>query len=170
MEIRQEQPEDFPAIYELVQAAFLTAEQADGTEQDLVVSLRHTAQYVPKLALVAEKEGRIIGYGLWTKISLGGKEELALAPLAVSPEEQNKGVGQSLMAEGHRRAKEMGYDCVVVLGNPAYYAKAGFLPASSFGIRLPFPVPEEYGMILPLGNGEIPQGMVTYAPPLMGER
>ena len=61
MKIRQEQPEDFPAIYELVQAAFLTAEQADGTEQDLVVSLRHTAQYVPKLALVAEKEGQILG-------------------------------------------------------------------------------------------------------------
>lgn len=144
MLIRQEKAEDYEAVYHVVQEAFRNAEYTDGNEQNLVVALRKSKAFIPELSLVAVEDQRVVGYILFTKAVVNGVQVLALAPLAVLPEYQNRGIGLDLIAEGHR----VGYGYSVVLGHPQYYPKAGYLPASRYGIRAPFPVADENFMAI----------------------
>lgn len=164
MLIREEKEKDYPEIYELVRAAFGSAEHADGNEQDLVTALRKGAAYIPALSLVAEAEGRIVGHVLFMKAEVQGHPVLALAPLSVLPEYQRRGVGTALIAAGHRIAGQLGYDYAIVLGSNAYYSRHGYVPADEYGIRPPFEVPKENFMACKLREGA-PRitGVVRYA-------
>lgn len=158
--VRQETPNDFEQVYPLIKVAFATAAHSDGTEQDLVVRLRSSASFIPALSLVAQADDKIAGYILFTQIGLGQTRALGLAPLAVLPEMQGQGIGTRLIEEGHRIAREMGYEWSVVLGSEAYYPRAGYRPASRYGITPPFDVPDENFMALNLQGKE---GMVNAA-------
>lgn len=152
IEIRKEQKSDYEEVYNLVKTAFEKAEESDGNEQDLVVNLRNSDNFVPELSLVAKKDDKVVGYILFTKIQIGKYEELALAPLAVLPEYQRQGIGSKLIKEGHKIAKEMGYHYVVVLGSDKYYPKFGYEKASKYGIKPPFDVPDENFMVIKLND------------------
>ncbi|MCI8478675.1 MAG: hypothetical protein HFE97_10110 [Oscillospiraceae bacterium] len=67
MIIRQETDKDYEEIYTLVTEAFATAEHTDGREQELVAALRKEDAFIPKLSLVAELDGAVIGHILFTK-------------------------------------------------------------------------------------------------------
>lgn len=164
MLIRKEEKKDYEAVYSLVKQAFDSAEHADGNEQDLVRELRKGKAFIPELSLVAEKDGILVGHILFTKAMVGTRVVLALAPLSVLPEYQRQGIGTALIKEGHRIAKELGYEYCVVLGSERYYPKAGYLPADLFGIQAPFEVPRENFMACKLkpDAAEI-QGIMKYA-------
>ncbi|NIP71638.1 MAG: N-acetyltransferase, partial [Gammaproteobacteria bacterium] len=66
-----------------------------------------------------------------------------LAPLAVHPDHQGRGIGGSLVREGLARLKGAGVELVFVLGYPAYYAKLGLSPAGEKGFEAPHPIPPE---------------------------
>ena len=83
IEIRQENNKDYEEVYNVVKMAFESAKHSDGNEQDLVVDLRKSKNFIPKLSLVAIYDDKIVGYILFTKIKIGKSTELALAPLAV---------------------------------------------------------------------------------------
>ena len=152
MIIRQEEIKDFDEIKKMVKGAFETAEHTDGNEYLLVDSLRTSNGFVKELALVAEENDIIIGHIMFTKIKVGNKIGLALAPLSVLPSAQNKGVGTALMNKAHAKAKEMGYGFSVVLGSDKYYPKVGYKTAKPFGILAPFEVPDENFMVLFLND------------------
>ena len=164
IEIRKENKKDYEEIYNVVKTAFETAEHSDGNEQDLVVSLRTSKNFIPELSLVAIQDKKIVGYILFTKIKIGKYEELALAPLAVLPNYQKQGIGKKLIEKGHRIAKGLGFHYSVVLGSEKYYSKSGYVPASRYGIKAPFEVSDENFMAIKLNNfnKEI-AGMVEYA-------
>lgn len=163
MKIRQETQQDYPLVYQLVKEAFATAEHSDGTEQDLVVALRNSEAFVPQLSLVAEEADKLVGYILFSKIKIDAHDALALAPLAVLPTRQGRGVGTALMQEGHRLARILGYTCSVVLGSERYYPRVGYLPAKQLGILAPFDVPSENFMALHLREeGVAIRGTVAY--------
>ena len=136
--IRQENKNDYEEVYNVIKTAFGTAEHSDGNEQDLVVALRKSDNFIPELSLVAVMDNKIVGYILFTKIKIGKQEELALAPLGVLPEYQKQGIGSVLIQEGHKKAKELGYHYSVVLGSEKYYPKFGYIPAKEYGIVAPF--------------------------------
>lgn len=162
-EIRQENVNDYNEVYNVVKEAFEKAEHSDGDEQDLVVRLRKSGSFVPELSLVAQTGNKIIGHILFTEIKIGSSTELALAPLAVLPEYQRKGVGRSLIQEGHRIAKSLGYNYSVVLGSPKYYSKVGYIPASKYNIKPPFDVEDEFFMAVKLNeNAGTISGTVQY--------
>lgn len=152
MDIRQEQPADYDAVYQVVKEAFADAEHTDGDEQNLVVRLRNSRAFIPELSLVAVEDGKIVGHILFTRAVAGGVEVLALAPLSVLPQYQNRGIGQSLIKRGHIIAQKMGYRYAVVLGHKKYYPKSGYVPASQYGIQAPFEVEDESFMAICL-NG-----------------
>ena len=154
MIIRQERLEDYDAVDHIVKEAFESAEHSDGNEQDLVVELRKSKSFIPELSLVAVEDGKIVGHILFTKALVQGVEVLALAPLSVLPDYQNKGIGLSLMKEGHGIAHKLGYEYSVVLGHSKYYIKAGYTPASKYGIKAPFEVEDESFMAICL-NGTV---------------
>lgn len=164
MLIRKEEPKDYETIYSLIKDAFVSAEQSDGNEQDLVNALRKGEAFLPDLSLVAEIDGKIAGHILFTRAKVGDDAVLALAPLSVLPEYQRKGVGMALIKEGHRIARKLGYPYSVVLGSERYYPKAGYLPAEQFGIKPPFDVPCENFMAYKIKE-DAPhlQGTMKYA-------
>ncbi len=162
--IRQETVTDYDVIHRVVREAFATAVHRDGNEQDLVAALRKGESYIPELSLVAIQDGEIVGHILFTRATIEGRSILALAPLSVLPEAQRQGIGSALVREGHRIAETMGFGCSVVLGDPGYYARFGYVPASQFGIRAPFPVEDENFMVARLRpKADLPAGVVRYA-------
>jgi putative acetyltransferase len=165
LQIRAERNEDLKAIRQINDAAFKGV-----NESRLVEAIRNSEQFVPELSLVAEAEGELIGHILFSIVSIQSHDTafptLALAPMAVAPEYQNQGVGSLLVKEGIKRAEELGFEHIVVLGHPAYYPRFGFLPAVTKGIESPFPVPDEVFMALEIKEGSLSKmnGKVIYPP------
>jgi putative acetyltransferase len=161
--IRPETGADRAAVREIVLGAF------DRTaEADLVDSLRGRSAFIPGLSLVAEQDGKIGGYILFTHVTLNNERAglLGLGPVAVLPDLQGKGVGNALIREGLRLSAELGFDGVVLVGNPRYYGRYGFVPASRFGLRSPFRVLDDVFQAMPLRAGGLDgvNGTVRYAP------
>lgn len=163
IEIYKEQPQDYKEVYEVVKKAFESAMHADGTEQDLVVSLRKSENFIPELSLVAKDGEKIVGHIMFTKLMIGDEVCLALAPLAVLPEYQKQKVGTKLIEKGHEIAKSLGYKVSVVLGSDLYYPKFGYVKASSMNIYFPGEVPDEYFMAVKLVDNVNVSGIVKYA-------
>lgn len=163
MIIRQEKAEDYAAVYTVVKKAFETAERSDGNEHELVNSLRKSNSFIPELSLVAVENGNTVGHILFTRAHVGESAVLALAPLSVLPEFQRNGIGLALIKEGHKIAENMKFDYSIVLGNPAYYSKSGYIPASIYGIKLPFDIPDENFMAIKLNNNaKYIEGFIEY--------
>ena len=163
MDIRQELPADYEEVYQVVKEAFAGAEHSDGREQDLVAALRKSSSFLPELSLVAVEDGRVVGHILFTKARVGSAQVLALAPLWVLPEYQGRGIGLALIRQGHETARKLGYRYSVVLGHPGYYPKAGYIPASRYGIKAPFAVGDETFMAVCLdGAGGSLDGVMEY--------
>lgn len=164
IQIRQERLEDNRQVRELVRDAFALAEHSDGDEHNLIERIRLSPEYIPELSLVAVSGDTILGHIMFSKVSVGQSEALALAPLSVRTDWQRKGIGKLLVTTGHLLARKMGYPCSVVLGNPDYYSKLGYGKASNYGITAPFDVPDEYYMVCDLDeNRDIPKGSVKYS-------
>lgn len=146
--IRQEEEADQQGVFDVIERAFEREDHSDKKEQFLVERLHQSAAYVPGLSLVAEVDNQIVGYILLSKIKLTGDngkiQSLALAPVAVDPTYQRRGVGSRLIEEAHLRAKELGFESAIVLGHPGYYPRFGYQKAADFDIKLPLNVPEEY--------------------------
>ena len=164
MLIRRENESDYERIYDVVKAAFESAEHADGNEQEMVNALRNGDSYISELSLVAEIDGIIVGHVMFTKAWVGDMPVLALAPLSVIPEFQRKGVGTALITEGHRIAANLGFAYSVVLGSENYYPKFGYVSADTIGIQAPFDVPRENFMVYKLRK-DAPEacGVMRYA-------
>ena len=89
---------------------------------------------------------------------------MALAPLSVKPCYQRQGVGTALILEGHKIAKELGYQYSVVLGSETYYPRVGYVPAQQLGIHAPDGIPAENFMAIPLQENAPPlRGTMAYA-------
>jgi predicted N-acetyltransferase YhbS len=63
-----------------------------------------------------------------------------LAPVAVSPDYQQQGVGKTLIQYGLEQLKAQGWDVAVTYGDPAYYGKFGFQPLSEKTLKAPLPL------------------------------
>ncbi len=158
--IRQEQPEDVAMIHHVVHQAF-----GQAAEANLVDALRRNGK--AKISLVAEDNGRVIGHILFSEVTLEGQlTGIGLAPMAVSPERQNEGIGSRLVEEGLKRCREAGYLFAVVLGHPEFYPRFGFVRASLFGLKSEYNVRDEAFMALELAKGSLAgfAGMVKYQP------
>lgn len=163
MNIRQEQPADYDSVYQVVKEAFAGAQHSDGNEQELVVALRKSDAFIPELSLVATEAHKVVGHILFTRAFVGRQEVLALAPLSVIPAYQKRGIGLALIERGHSVAARLGFPYSVVLGHATYYPKAGYQPASRFGIKAPFEVQDENFMAIRLVEGnESVGGVIEY--------
>ena len=167
--IRQETEKDYEISETVVEKAFKNEVYSDHKEQFLVAKLRKSNVFVPELSLVAETNEEIVGHIMFTKLLIKDGEvkygSLALAPVSVLPEYQNKGIGSKLILQGLKISKEMGFESIIVLGHDKYYPRFGFSPASKWGIEAPFDVPNESFMALELEDGSLERvtGTVAYS-------
>jgi len=159
--LRQEEPTDLPGIRTVNEAAF-----GRRGEADLVDALRASGKLV--VSAVAVIDDRIVAHAAFSAIEVQGQDSLvpvlSLAPVAAAPDLQRQGLGSAVIRWGIDRCRQLGHGVIIVLGDPAYYPRIGFQPASGYGIRCPFDVPPEAFMVLELSPGAAVgyQGMVWY--------
>ena len=164
--VRPEQATDYEEVFRINQKAF-----GRDNEARLVEALRRLPGFIPELSLVAEEGRRLLGHILFSPVVIetisGERAALALAPMAVLPEVQNRGIGSTLVRSGLKACRRLGHNLVIVLGHPEYYPRFGFTSARAMGIEAPFPVRDEVWMAIELepGAAEGLQGRLRYPEP-----
>jgi putative acetyltransferase len=148
--IRPEQSGDFDTVHALLLSSFGHEAQAR-----LVDRLRASGKIAS--ALVAEEKQRILGHVVFSKVvthaEAGELSTLALAPLAVVPAFQRLGIGSALVSAGLERCRQERHARVLVLGDPVYFTRFGFVPAERFRLKCPFPAPDKSFMAIELEPG-----------------
>jgi putative acetyltransferase len=159
MIVRPERPSDVDAIRAVHDAAF-----GGAAEGRLVDALREAGKLV--VSLVAELDGEVVGYIGFSPVSSAAPPPgFGLAPLAVRPDVQRRGIGGQLVREGLAAIARRGAGFVVVLGDPRYYARFGFGPAARRGLVDEFQGGDAF-QVIELRDGAIATGvgLVRYAP------
>ncbi len=144
IQIRETVADDLNNIIEIEKQAF-----GYDKEAKLVVELLADKTAEPMISLIAFYNNKAIGHILFTRAYFDAQEEQPLmhilAPLAVKPDYQRKGIGGMLIKEGIRLLQEKGSNLVFVLGHKEYYPKHGFTyHALDLGYPAPYPIPDEY--------------------------
>lgn len=129
--IRPEQPADIPIVDTLVREAFYNVYIPGCVEHYLLRTLRRHPDMIPALDLVLTLGGRIIGQIAYTKAWLTAengdeKEIVTFGPVSIRPDCQRKGYGKQLIRHSLRQAAALGYEAVVIFGNPDNYVGCGF--------------------------------------------
>jgi putative acetyltransferase len=160
--VRLEAAADQLAVFRVNAAAFGREKEAR-----LVDALRLSDASVPELSLVAEKNGVIVGYILFTKVEFTSNPDhrgLAIGPVSVAPDVQKLGIGGELIKTGIEKARKLGFDSVMLLGHPEYYPRFGFVPASNWNITTSYGAPNAtFALELKQGALDHTAGEARYA-------
>ncbi len=148
--IRPERAADAATIETLVDLAF-----GFGRYAKTAYRLREGVRPDARLSFVAEEAGRPVATIRFWPVAVGGKPSLLLGPLAVHPSARAKGIGAALMQAGIDAAKRLGFATVILVGDEAYYARAGFRRLKKGQIALPGPVDPERILAVALTDGAL---------------
>lgn len=159
-----------PEVAEDVESIRCVNEQAFGQDSEarLIEKLRDRG--VLTISLVAVLDGKVIGHIAFSPVVIESEgasfEAIALAPMAVLPAYQNKGIGPQLLRAGLEECRHLGHEIVVLVGHPNYYPRFGFVPAKLRGFKCEFEVPDEAWMALELREGSLAgrRGTVRFQP------
>jgi putative acetyltransferase len=151
MIVRPVAARDFEAVRKVLSTAFPSSAEAD-----LVQQLR--ADGDAAIELVAEIAGELVGHVLFSPVEAPFRA-LALAPLAVRPEHQRRGIGAALVEAGHEAARRDGWAGAFVLGDPHYYSRFGYSVQAARPFASPYAGPHfmlaELAGPLPVSGGEV---------------
>ncbi len=162
--VRSTTPADRDVVLDLVRTAFSDDTRTGDEEVDIIVATWALGTAARPIDLVAVDDQTIAGHVLGARGALGNDELLAVAPLAVAPNHQGRGVGTALMHELLTRADGADWPMAVLLGRPEYYSRFGFEPAGQFGITYaPVGAGNPHFQARPLrGFRHVSPGMFTY--------
>ena len=158
--LRDEQPGDEAAIYQLTRRAFAPMAFAAGDEQDLINALREAGAL--SMSLVAVRDDQIVGHIAFSPASTADKVRgwYALGPVSVDPALQGQGIGGQLIEAGLVRLSALKAAGCILTGNPIYYLRFGFVVRPNLA---PPGEPAKYFMVRPLGNPS-PNEVVFFHP------
>jgi putative acetyltransferase len=168
-QVEPERLNDRAMVYDIHRDAFPTLAEAD-----LVDRLRANGRAV--ISMVARDADRLVGHVLFSPVTThelaGGAavaHGLGCAPVAVLPAFQRRGIGTALMAAGLEQCRLKDTPFVVVLGDPAYYARFGFEPASQYRLESEYNAGDAFQVLL-LKPDALPaqEGLVRYAEEFAG--
>lgn len=137
--IRKERKTDYQRVEDITRKAFYNLYVPGCTEHYLVHIMRQHPDFLPELALVIEADGQVIGCILYTKAKLTDeagqeKEILTFGPVCILPEYQRQGYGKQLMEYSFDRARSLGYDVIVIFGDPGNYVSRGFKSCRKYNV------------------------------------
>lgn len=141
IKIRNEEETDYDRVEEITRKAFWNLYHPGCNEHYLVHIMRSHEDFVPELDLVIEVDNQIIGNIMYTKAKLVDesgeeKEILTFGPVCILPEYQRRGYGRMLMEHSFEQAVALGYDVMVIFGNPSNYVSRGFKSCKKYNICL----------------------------------
>jgi putative acetyltransferase len=160
--VRPERAADAGAVRDVQATAFGRPDEAR-----LVERLRERA--TPYLGLVALDGDAVVGHVVLAPVTLHCYQApytiMALAPLAVRPAWQRRGVGAALVRAGLAACRAAGHAVVVVVGPPAFYPRFGFVPARPLGLMSEPAFPDAAFMVAELTPGALRgrRGVVLYS-------
>lgn len=139
--IRNEVETDYRKVEELTRKAFWNLYIPGCSEHYLTHVMRTHEDFVPELDLVIEAGNQVIGNIMYTKTKLvdeTGFEKgiLTFGPVCVLPEYQRNGYGKKLMEYSFTKAADLGYDAIVIFGDPSNYVSRGFKSCKKYNICL----------------------------------
>jgi len=131
LNIRNERESDYKNVEDITRKAFYNVYVPGCMEHYLVHIMRGHEDFIPELDFVIEVDGQTVGNIMYTKSKLtdeGGteKEIVTFGPVSILPKYQRKGYGKMLIEHSLKRAAELGYEAVVIMGSPANYVGSGF--------------------------------------------
>lgn len=167
--LRPESSADAAQIGAVTEAAFASSEFGHHGEASLIEHLRRSGCEL--LSLLAECDGKVVGHMLFSPVVLESEGEsiigMGLGPLSVLPEFQRRGIGSRLVERGLAMLADRGCPFVCLLGDPAFYARFGFRPATESNIVSEFTGPEDDAFQIVSLKGrpaDLQSGLVKYRP------
>ena len=141
IQIRNERNTDHNRVEEITREAFYNVYCPGCSEHYLVHTMRQHEDFIPELDFVLEFDGDVIGNIMYTKAKLidadkNTKEILTFGPVSVLPKYQRKGYGKQLIEYSLEKAKSLGYDVIVIFGNPSNYVSRGFKSCRKYNVSL----------------------------------
>ena len=139
LKIRNEKEADYRIVEEITRKAFYNVYVPRCMEHYLVHVMREHEDFVPELDFVVELDGQVIGNIMYTKSKLTDevgmeKEILTFGPVSILPEYQRNGYGKMLIEHSMKRAAELGYEAIVIMGSPANYVSCGFQCCKKYNV------------------------------------
>lgn len=139
MLIRNEEKSDYKEVEAITRKAFYNLYVPGCVEHYLVHIMREHEDFVPELDFVIEEDGHVIGNIMYTKAKLideakKEKQILTFGPVSILPEYQRMGYGKTLMEYSFKKASALGYDAIVIFGNPGNYVGRGFKSCKKYNI------------------------------------
>lgn len=139
--IRNEEEKDYERVESLIRKAFYNVYVPGCTEHYLVHIMRNHEDFIKELDFVMEIDGQIIGSIMYTKAKLIDEKEnqkdiLTFGPLCIDSQYQRQGYGKQLIEYSFQKAMDMGYDVVVIFGNPGNYVGRGFKSCQRYHVCL----------------------------------
>ncbi|MCQ2592687.1 MAG: N-acetyltransferase [Treponema sp.] len=139
IEIRKESEKEYFETEKMVREAFWNKYQPGCNEHYMVHIMRKNPAWLPELSRIALVDGKIAGVIMYfkSKIMQADGKEVQIAsfgPLCVSHKYRNLGIGKKLMEETLSLVKKAGFPGVLIVGEPEYYPKVGFIRCKERGI------------------------------------
>lgn len=127
MQIRLERQQDALLIGQLTTEAFANAPHSGGNEARIIEALRDANALA--MSLVAEEDDKVVGHIAFSPVQIDQRsvDWYGLGPVSVVPDLQRKGIGGALIRDGLDRLRRIGAKGCVLLGDPAYYGRFGFI-------------------------------------------
>jgi len=136
--LRLEEEKDYSSVENLTREAFWNVYLPGCDEHLLVHNIRKTEAFIKDLDYVAVLNDEIIGNIIYAKAKVIGVNNeydvLTFGPVSVLPTHQKKGIGKKLIEHTIEKSKEMGFNAVIIYGNPKYYERFGFKNSREFKI------------------------------------
>ncbi len=130
-----EKPEQRAQVLALNRLAF------DGDEEARIIAAL-TRDDLVVLSLVVTEGETVAGHILFSRldVEVDGRpvRAVSLAPMAVLPDQQNRGIGSALVKRGVDLLAARGFEAVLVVGHTNFYPRFGFSAEAVRHIACPF--------------------------------
>ena len=145
IKIREAQQIDLESIREVCLQAFPEGEQQ--LVAALAVNLLDEETEPETFALVADVDGGVVGHVAFSPVAIGRPNWTGyiLAPLAIKPDYQNRGLGSKLIETGIERLTARGVNVLFVYGDPEFYGKFGFTVETASQYQPPYDLQYPFG-------------------------
>ncbi len=126
LRIRHECAADVDDIGRVTAEAFAPMPFGDGTEAQLIETLRAAGALA--ISLVATVDDSLVGHVAFSPVRIDGRPSswYQLSPISVAPHLQGRGIGKALIASGLDRLRDRQAGGCVLTGDPGYYSRFGF--------------------------------------------
>lgn len=141
IKIRNEKKEDYEVVEGITRRAFYNLYIPGCSEHYLIRLMRGHEDFISELDFVIEEDGKVIGNIMYTKARLvdengNTKNIVTFGPVCIAPGYQRSGYGKMLIEHSFEKAIELGYDTIVIFGNPGNYVSRGFKCCKKFNVCL----------------------------------